>query len=215
MVAPLTARLYPGDEELGKKDDDYKLGSKSPLSSVWQHRRPSIRKQAIKRLFIGVGVLALLYFFFKNMPTDLGNRSGRPTYTHSSGHQNPNHALKPNTAKQSEAQDTHRSKTGTHGEESNGVGQYSYNGPIKFYQLAATIKAISQTRGYNDANQNVLFAASNLKSAAILLPIACEMATWKRNFVHFVIMGRDDMSMDILKAVNGMEDGCGIWFHGM
>lgn len=28
-------------------------------------------------------------------------------------------------------------------------------------------------------------------------------------------MSRDEISMDILKAVNGVGDGCGIFFHGM
>jgi hypothetical protein len=41
------------------------------------------------------------------------------------------------------------------------------------------------------------------------------MALKERNQVHFALMGRDDISMDILKAVNGVEDGCKINFHGM
>jgi hypothetical protein len=40
------------------------------------------------------------------------------------------------------------------------------------------------------------------------------MATRERNYVHFALMGRDDISMDILKSVNGVKD-CKIIFHGM
>jgi hypothetical protein len=32
--------------------------------------------------------------------------------------------------------------------------------------------------------------------------------------VHFALMGRDDISMDILKAVNGVTKECKIMFHG-
>ena len=60
-----------------------------------------------------------------------------------------------------------------------------------------------------------LFAAASLKSASILLPIACEMANRERNYVHFAFMGRDDISMDILKSVNlGDAKECSIIIHG-
>ena len=60
----------------------------------------------------------------------------------------------------------------------------------------------------------MLFAASNVKSVTILLPMACEMATFKRNSVHFVFVGRDEISMDILKEINGYTEDCDIMFHG-
>jgi hypothetical protein len=54
-----------------------------------------------------------------------------------------------------------------------------------------------------------------LKSASILLPIACEMAVRDKNYVHFAFMGRDDISMDVLKSVNlGHPKDCRIMFHG-
>jgi hypothetical protein len=40
------------------------------------------------------------------------------------------------------------------------------------------------------------------------------MAMRERNYVHFALMGRDDIAMDILKAVNGVADDCKIVFHG-
>lgn len=39
------------------------------------------------------------------------------------------------------------------------------------------------------------------------------MAIRERNFVHFALMGRDDISMDILKSVNGVTKECRIIFH--
>jgi hypothetical protein len=41
------------------------------------------------------------------------------------------------------------------------------------------------------------------------------MAIRERNFVHFALMGRDDISMDVLKSVNGITEECKIIFHGM
>ena len=48
----------------------------------------------------------------------------------------------------------------------------------------------------------------------MLLPIACEMAIRERNYVHFALMGRDDISMEIVKSVNGIGLECNIMFHG-
>lgn len=33
--------------------------------------------------------------------------------------------------------------------------------------------------------------------------------------MHFALLGRDDISMDILKSVNGVANECKIIFHGM
>ena len=65
------------------------------------------------------------------------------------------------------------------------------------------------------ANHYQLFAAASLKSASILLPIACEMSIRGTNTVHFALMGRDDISIDELKSVNGITNDCKIAYHGM
>jgi hypothetical protein len=39
------------------------------------------------------------------------------------------------------------------------------------------------------------------------------MAIRERNYVHFALMGRDDISMDILKSVNGVTKECKIIYH--
>lgn len=90
-----------------------------------------------------------------------------------------------------------------------------YNGPIKFYELATSLYAINRAKGGTDFNKNVVFAASNLKSAATLLPLACEMARWKRNDVHFALMGRDEIPIKTLEEVNGITADCNIRMHGM
>ncbi|TVY42731.1 hypothetical protein LOCC1_G004104 [Lachnellula occidentalis] len=213
MPLPLPPRLFPGDEELGKRDDDHKpgMGLKTPLGMFWQHRRLSHgpQRRNFKRIALGVLAFIALYYFFKKMPTDLENPRQRPSYSRPGTAPAPvtdytNPKALPPTGQGS------GSKTVTQAPEES---LHSFNGPIKFYQLASSLHAVSNTKGADLINQNVLFAAASVKSAATLLPIACDMAVRARNFVHFAFMGRDDISMDILKAVNGITKECRIIFH--
>ncbi|CAG8977978.1 hypothetical protein HYALB_00001859 [Hymenoscyphus albidus] len=213
----MVPRFFPGDEELGKKDDEYKPGMKSPLGLriIWQQRRtPShLRyRRTFKRLGLGLLALVALYYFFYNMPTDLGQPRPRPHY----------HPVEDTTYLPTSVPDVTLPKEPGKKPPSlpngskNGPGKevwHDFSGPIKFYKLASTLKSVSGTRGSQLLNRNVLFAAASLKSAATLLPIACEMALQERNFVHFVLMGRDDIEMDILKSVNGVTKSCKITFH--
>ncbi|TGO20596.1 hypothetical protein BPAE_0283g00080 [Botrytis paeoniae] len=203
---PLPPRLFHGDVELGKRDDDHRPGSKTPLGMAWQHRRPHVQRRSMKKIIIGLLVGIGLYYFYKNMPTDLQNPRQRPHYTQNggvpaqAGSRAPSPQLNSNQA--SKLDD----------DESTEIG-HNFNGPIKFYQLATTLNAMSKVKGSDPVNNNVLFAASSLKSASTLLPIACEMALRERNYVHFAFMGRDDIPMDILKSVNGVNKDCQIFFH--
>lgn len=211
-------RLFPGDEELGKRDDEYKPGMKSPLGLgiVWQQRRASPHlphRRMVKRIALGLLALIALYYFFYNMPTDLGQPRTRPNYH--PGEDTTHNPTVPNTtpAKQPAKKPGSISKPGS-GKEPQ-VILHDFNGPIKFYKLASTLKAVSGTRGSELLNKNILFAAASLKSAATLLPIACEMALQERNYVHFALLGRDDIAMDILQSVNGISKACKIIFHGI
>jgi hypothetical protein len=204
---PLVPRLFPGDVELGKRDDDHKPGGKSQLGLAWQHRRiPNTPlKRSMKKVALGVLALIALYYFFRNMPTDLETPRKRPNYVHAAGPLTP-------LSKEPDSQATAPKGGQTNATD---VPLHDYNGPIKFYNLASTLHDVLGTKGYQQDNSNVLFAAASLKSAAILLPIACEMAIRQRNYVHFALLGRDDISMDILKSVNGISQECNIFFHGM
>lgn len=81
---PVPQRRFHGDEELGKKDDDHKPGSKGPMARVWQQRRlPNgigPRRNSLKKIALGILVVIGLYYFFKNMPTDLKQPTRRPYY---------------------------------------------------------------------------------------------------------------------------------------
>ena len=92
--------------------------------------------------------------------------------------------------------------------------KHYYNGPIKLYRLADSLQALPRIRGDQEQNRNVLFASASLKSAAVMIPIACEMARWRRNQVHLTFMGRDDLPLKDILTVNGVDKACGVTWHG-
>ncbi|KUJ16182.1 uncharacterized protein LY89DRAFT_617231 [Mollisia scopiformis] len=202
---PVPQRRFHGDEELGKKDDDHKPGVKGPMGRAWQQRRlpNGPRRSNLKRIALGFLVVIGFYYFFKNMPTDLEQPRQRPSYVPPSG---------PNAPASKAVPNRYDFVTKTAEDETPDAPLHNFNGPIKFYQLASTLHGV-KTRGSDLVNQNVLFAAASLKSAANLLPIACDTAIRARNYVHFALMGRDDISMDILRSVNGIGNDCNIVFH--
>ena len=94
--------------------------------------------------------------------------------------------------------------------------KHYYEGPIKFYYLAQTLHMIYAMMGHRADNQNILFAASSLKSVSALLPLACKMTKRSTNNVHLLLMGRDDVSIEGIKTVNGLSsEECGdLRWHG-
>ena len=93
--------------------------------------------------------------------------------------------------------------------------EHYYEGPVKFYKLAATLHGVASLAGRYGRNKNILFAASSLKSASEIMPLACEMASLRRNDVHFAFMGREDMEISEIKEINGInEDDCNVHWHG-
>ncbi|PTB45478.1 uncharacterized protein TrAFT101_000921 [Trichoderma asperellum] len=89
-----------------------------------------------------------------------------------------------------------------------------YNGPLKLPHLGPSLEAIMlETQGRMQKNRNVLFSAASLKSAALLLPMACQMATERQNYVHFALMSRSDISIKELLAINGIDKSCPLVMH--
>jgi hypothetical protein len=90
-----------------------------------------------------------------------------------------------------------------------------FGGRIRFYRLAQSLrKSASLTNGYDKTNRNVLFAMSSLQSASTLLPMVCEMSKWSRNHVHAAFMGREDIPLDDLLEINGIDkEKCPATWH--
>ena len=194
--------LLAGDEELGKKDDDHRPSNGAAPSSSWSARRRPAGYQK-RRIFYGICAILCLYVFIKNIPTDLGPT---PRYKF-------NQRLDDVGKLGSEVSDLPTRKPRKPAEPSEAEEHY-HNGPIKFYMLASSLHYTARLGGQHESNKNVLFAASNLKSASEIIPLACEMARWDRNDVHFAVMGRDDMEMSDIKKLNGAEEDCNVHWHG-
>lgn len=220
--------LFLSDEELVKKDDDHKPTGAPVMRSPWAAARVPPRK-ALKRLAVALAVGILVYLFIVNIPTDVPIRDRRrPDYTggHSPKHM-PNGSPPPrdmpkpkggplrapnwSKPKFDKAKDRAKDK----GEEKVSVPASDYDGPVQFKKLAASLHAISETRGDYTDNKNILFAASSLQSIGVLLPMACQMGMELRSFVHFAVMSKSEISLEELKEINGVDEFCHIIFHGM
>ena len=203
---PLPGRIFAGDVELGKKDDDHhrRPNGTIPISSwSWTTSKPALRLRR-KRIVLGLIALSVLYLFFKNIPTDLTPASRRadirvPGQTLGGAplfYDSPSTEQPPRPVVKSPAED------------------HYYNGQITFPSLGVSLHRIARTNGYRDHNKNVLFAAASLKSVSRLIPMACEMARWNRNYVHFVLLGRDDLPLQDIQTANGIGTECSVYWHG-
>lgn len=187
--------LFPSDEELGKKYDDHRPNGAvvSPNSFRWRRVRRG-------RLFVGLLSVIILYIFFKNIPTDLPPvrerkdlRFERPIIDLHSSSKNAPHGPPPGYSKATDE-----------------TSKQTYEGTIKFHKLAETLDAIRPIR----QNSNVLFLASHLESASSLVPLACQMASAQRNKVHFALVGRNDLAIEKIKELNGVDDKhCHVHWH--
>ena len=200
---PLPGRIFAGDEELGKKNDDHRPIDGAISIPAWSWTKwnaaPRVRK---RRLIIGLLIGLVVYFFFKNIPTDLGPVAQRvdtrvPGQTFGGF---PLSRIPPRKPPHPDG-------------ESESEKRY-YDGPVNFYSLGGSLQGIAKTMGYRERNKNVLFAVASLQSASRLIPIACEMSRWNRNTVHFAFMGRDDLPLKDIQVMNGVGPDCGIYWHG-
>ncbi|CCC11822.1 hypothetical protein SMACR_04803 [Sordaria macrospora] len=212
------ATLFMTNEELGKKDDDHRRTKIPPMrSSQWNAARIPPRK-TLKRLAIALTVAVFVYLFVHNIPTDNPIRDHRhPVYTpaqHPSNAPNvpklnPDRPWKP-PAKPETVKPRPKPVPKV---DIKPVSDVGYSGPITFPNLAVSLQAIYETQGTSPTNKNILFAASSPKSAAKLLPMACQMGTELRSYVHFALMSRSDIDMEELQAINGIDQSCQIIFH--
>ncbi|KAL3955733.1 hypothetical protein ACCO45_011296 [Purpureocillium lilacinum] len=179
------------DEELAKKDDDLGLPKHAKQQQQqhggqWQAVHPP-RRGLVLRLVVYLVVLGvLLFILIRTITAGDDASSPSPLDRDPFRHDFPGAYDSPTRGQQ-------KPKTPAAGHDALDEPK-SYNGPIKFYELAASLRAISSTGGTSVTNRNVLFAAASLKSAATLLPMACRMAYEKTTYVHFAFIGRSAIS---------------------
>lgn len=200
------SRFWPDDEEMAKKDDDLHLHSKH--GAQWRAAPP--RPRFIARLGLYACVAMLCFVALYELATlTSGGASVRETYK--KWEQNPYDPTRRDTPRgvQKPLQGSRGSEDGDNEE------ARTYSGPIKFVELAKSLHAITKTGGSMYKNRNVLFAAASLKSAAVLLPMACQMAGERNNYVHFALVGTSDISIGDLLDINGIDEDCKLLMHGM
>jgi hypothetical protein len=190
--------ILPSDEERGKKDDDHRHGSMArtpPWASIGFLRKPLRWRR--RRILLAVVGLYLVYLLIHNIPSGLIGLQGQRVLV----------PLEDNV-------ETFGPPPGIIDPTDGGPFSHTYAGPIKFYRLSTSLHGASHTQGFYALNRNVLFAVSNLKSAATLLPMVCEMSKWSRNWVHVAFMGRHDISLEDLLEINGVDkEKCPVLWH--
>ncbi|KAI9721913.1 MAG: hypothetical protein M1812_001869 [Candelaria pacifica] len=195
--------IFAREEAKIKRDDDIRphdAGRNNVSRKLWS---TPIRFRRRRIVSSAVAVL-LLYIFIRNIPTDIPPASTRLRPNMSPGAQPIPHAPQQPVSESLPPRDEENMGRET---------KHYFNGPIKFYKLAASLHGIAKTGGHRPNNRNVLFAAANLQSASALIPMACEMARWSRNYVHFVVMGRDDVTIEDILQLNGAGAECDVYWH--
>ncbi|KAL2158972.1 hypothetical protein VTH06DRAFT_3002 [Thermothelomyces fergusii] len=201
---------FLGNEGLGKKDDDHRPAKLPSGLPRWNAAPRPPRGKLVKRLAIALALGFFLYIFIKNIPTDVPIRDRRhPVYLP------PSDSGRPGAPKPKSGWKPDRPSPPTPGSpgEDTAPSSPDYNGPLLFEKLLPSLQAIHGTGGAAPVNKNILFAAASLKSAALLLPMACRMGDEQRNYVHFALVGGSDIRMERLRALNGIDKSCQVIFH--
>jgi hypothetical protein len=188
--------MLPGDEELGKKDDDHRFAPAQRSGwSIWNHTFRWRRR----RILMAVAGLALVYVVLNAMERFNDGRQLTPISSYIPAY---NDGLEPQGA-----------PPGI--QVVGGETPHTFDGRIRFYRLAKSLrKSAAHTNGYDETNQNVLFAMSSLTSASNLLPMVCEMSKWSRNYVHAAFMGRENIPLEELLQINGVtKESCPAIWH--
>jgi hypothetical protein len=214
--------LWRDDEELAKKDDDLGLPGHSKAGARWQSTTRSPRRRTMFRI---AGYAFLLFLVVVIIRSVVNASTSSAPYSYSGRENLGINRPSPDTRPQGPLQPIRpappnpdsapaaKEKSGSAGDGVAGTPR-TYNGKLKFPELGTSLQAIAPTGGNKAKNRNVLFAAASLQSAAALLPLACDMAAEKQNYVHFALMGRSDMAMKDLLSINGIDSECPLILHG-
>ncbi|KAJ5492302.1 hypothetical protein N7453_010399 [Penicillium expansum] len=197
------------DEEMGKKDDDHRPSDQARFLPRQHRAMPRPR-----RLLLAIIALVLVYEFFKHMPTDLAPAADRfdpaiaklreESLARLGASDKPPAVLKPDTLQPDNLPPVKVSESNRKEE--------AYDGMIKFYELAHSLPRYKYSQ--KAASRAVVFAASSLHSVSDLLPLACRMANQRLNYVHFTLMGKEDVSIEGIKEVNRIRDSeCPMTWH--
>ena len=214
---PPSMRQYLADEELGKKDDDHWSRPRGRVPSImtsWKSPRP-------RRLILAVLAVYLLYLFFKNMPADIGPTSAQRYNVRARLQSDINMPLSPPQDQPLLPVSQQKpSRPPPPPPQNEPVDNYRTNGrdeEVTLLALGSSLRRVPRPKTDGPpVLPVVVFAGSELKSISDLVPLACQMARSRLNSVHFVLMGRGDVSLEGVQQVNGVDyNNCPMIWHGM
>lgn len=198
-------RPFLVDEEFGKKYDDRPPPTSREQIWLLKQWKPPRRR----RLFWGLLALCLIYLLLRNIPTDPAHASGRsdPRLSQESPKSQVGASSFPplEPPPRDESVVDHES-------------EHYYGGNIRLISLPKTLPRFqnTQSRYGKAANRVVMFSGASLTAVSDLLPLACRMANQQLNEVHFVLMGRDGVSVETIQHLNGItNEECRINWHGL
>ncbi|OQD63879.1 hypothetical protein PENPOL_c008G03005 [Penicillium polonicum] len=197
------------DEEMGKKDDDHRPSDQSRFLPRQHRAMPRPR-----RILFAIIALVLIYEFFKHMPTDLKPAPDRfdpavaklreESLARLSGSDKPPTVPNPDTVLPDSLPPVKVLESNRKEE--------AYDGMIKFYELTHSLPRYKYSQ--KASSRAVVFAASSLGSVSDILPLACRMAGQRLNYVHFTLMGKEEVSIEGIKEVNRISDSeCPMTWH--
>ena len=211
----------------GKKSDDGKARP-DPFGTTWTGTRVKLRSRR-RRLFVGVGIVLLVWLLIRSIPDDFWEPNETGARRIAEFHSGTNQAdfgnargymgggygsrLGGGSGRKDKDADETRPPPRPNNKKPKEDLQY-YDGEILFRRLPATLHTIQRTMGFRKANQNVLFAASSLKSLATILPLACAMAQRDLTYVHVSVLGRSSIGIEELLHINGVDQTtCKAYWH--
>lgn len=217
------------NEELqaaGKKDDDGRV-QPGLAASNWKSNTVKIRSRR-RRILVVAGAILVIWLVLRSVPYDfwapIPSATGANSEFHLGnaftgggrlqGNMGTGFGSRPargdwQSKDINESKPPPRPKTKKSTED-----PHYYDGDILFRNLPITLHAIQHTSGFRKANQNVLFAASDLKSLSNLVPLACAMSKTGATFVHVALFARSDLKLQEIMRINGVDEKeCKVYWH--
>lgn len=207
-----TQNVWVPDENLAKKDDDLKLPHHT--GSNWQAARKPRRRTLIRCTVYALAVVCFV-FLLRRITYSPEEDIVRPYSQYR--HNDPAVKGVPTqlTAPKATTKPPVDTKPANHSPEEPTEGRLStddsrhYKGMLKFRALFASLRQLSSARLGMGPNP-IMFAASNMQSAATVLPMACQRAASQSDRIFFALFGDSDIELEQLLKVNGIDKSCKI-----
>lgn len=184
-------------KKLAAYDTGYDKKFDAPTQSqAWMPAHNNARSWSLfrkRRLAQSLLALIVVYLFIKYLPTDLPT-SGQRIDSRTGLRQGPTipveYASNKNVLERSQL----------------------YDGQVRFYNLAVSLRP--HIHALNGDKRSLVFLLRDLRSAASLVQLACQMGSFKRTIVHLAVISPQDTSIpDIVSLVGINSADCPVYWH--